>query len=298
MKIAELYRRQKHTFSFEFFPPKTEEGETKLFETVAYLKKLSPSFVSVTYGAMGSTRDNTIRIVDKIKKEIGIEPASHLTCVGQTRDDIEIILGELNQRGIENIVALRGDPPKGETEFKPVPNGFRYGSELVGFIRKHKRFSNVFSLAVAGYPEGHIECPDKGEDLKHLKEKVDQGADVVITQLFFDNRDFFDFVEKSRKVGIKTPIVPGIMPVTNGAQIKRFTSMCGSSIPKRLGEAIEKFGEDHASMEAFGTEYATEQCRELLKNGAPGIHFYTLNKSRSTEMICRNLGLSNGRTSY
>lgn len=294
MKIVDLYGRQKHTFSFEFFPPKNEEGETKLFGTIQRLKQLKPAFVSVTYGAMGTTRDNTIRIVERIKKEIGIEPASHLTCVGHTASEIEVILGELRKRGIENIVALRGDPPKGETEFKPVPNGFHYGSELVGFIRRHPEFSKVFSLAVAGYPEGHVECPDKIEDLKHLKEKVDQGADVVITQLFFDNRDFFDFVERSKKVGIKIPIVPGIMPVSNGPQIKRITSMCGAAIPKKLGDAIERFGEDSASVEKFGIEFATEQCRELLKVGIPGIHFYTLNKSHATEQIYRNLGLPNG----
>jgi len=297
MKIADLYHRQKHTFSFEFFPPKTEEGEAKLFETIAHLKTLSPSFVSVTYGAMGTTQNNTIRIVERIKKQIGIEPASHLTCVGHTRDEIEVVLGELHKRGIENIVALRGDPPKGETEFKLVPNGFRYGSELVGFIRKHPKFSKMFSLAVAGYPEGHLECPDKIQDLKHLKEKADQGADVIITQLFFDNRDFFDFVEQSRKIGIKLPIVAGIMPVSNGPQIKRITSMCGAAIPKRLGEAIEKFGDDNESVEKLGIEYAAEQCRDLLKNGVPGIHFYTLNKSGPTEQIYRNLGLSNGRSS-
>lgn len=297
MKIADLYSRQKHTFSFEFFPPKTEETETKLFETIARLKQLKPSFCSVTYGAMGTTRGNTLRIVLRIKKEAGLEAAHHLTCVGHDRNEMEAILNQIQQEGIENIVALRGDPPKGETEFKPVPNGLKYGSELVGFIRNHPKFSKAFSLAVAGYPEGHQECPDKNQDLKYLKEKVDQGADVVITQLFFDNRDFFDFVERSRKIGIKIPIVAGIMPVSNGPQIKRIASMCGAAIPKKLAEAIEKFGDDAASIEQFGIEYATEQCRELLKQGIPGIHFYTLNKSGPTEQIYRNLGLSNGSPS-
>lgn len=292
MKIIDCYQRQKHTFSFEFFPPKTDEGEKKLFETVSHLKELRPSFVSVTYGAMGTTRDNTIRIVERIKSDIGIEAAAHLTCVGHTQDDIEAVLAELHERGVENIVALRGDPPKGETEFKPVPNGFRYGSELVHFIRKHPKYGKAFSLAVAGYPEGHVECKDKEKDLEHLKQKVDEGADVVITQLFFNNRDFFDFVDRCRKVGIKVPIVPGIMPVTHGPQIQRFASMCGASIPKVMQEAIEKFGEAQPSVEAFGVEYATEQCRELLGKGAPGIHFYTLNKSHATERIYLNLGLS------
>ncbi|OGW86756.1 MAG: methylenetetrahydrofolate reductase [NAD(P)H], partial [Omnitrophica bacterium RIFCSPLOWO2_01_FULL_45_10b] len=277
MKIADCYRTKKHTFSFEFFPPKTDEGETKLFQTITQLKSLHPSFVSVTYGAMGTTRDNTIRIVEKIKNEIGLEAAAHLTCVGHTQDDIEAVLAELHERGVENIVALRGDPPKGETEFKPVPNGFRYGSELVRFIRKHPKYGKAFSLAVAGYPEGHIECKDKGKDLQHLKQKVDGGADVVITQLFFNNRDFFDFVDRCRKIGITIPIVAGIMPVTHGPQIQRFASMCGASIPKVMQEAIQEFGENQSSVEAFGIEYATKQCRELLDSGIPGIHFYTLN---------------------
>ncbi|OGW86652.1 MAG: methylenetetrahydrofolate reductase [NAD(P)H] [Omnitrophica bacterium RIFCSPHIGHO2_02_FULL_46_11] len=292
MKIADCYRTKKHTFSFEFFPPKTDEGETKLFQTITQLKSLHPSFVSVTYGAMGTTRDNTIRIVEKIKNEIGLEAAAHLTCVGHTQDDIEAVLAELHERGVENIVALRGDPPKGETEFKPVPNGFRYGSELVRFIRKHPKYGKAFSLAVAGYPEGHIECKDKGKDLQHLKQKVDGGADVVITQLFFNNRDFFDFVDRCRKIGITIPIVAGIMPVTHGPQIQRFASMCGASIPKVMQEAIQEFGENQSSVEAFGIEYATKQCRELLDSGIPGIHFYTLNKSHATERIYTNLGLA------
>jgi methylenetetrahydrofolate reductase (NADPH) len=291
MKISECYRLKKRTFSFEFFPPKTSEGEAQLFETVRHLKGLSPSFVSVTYGAMGTTRDNTIRIVERIKSEIGIEVAAHLTCVGHTKKEIEAVLAELNEKGIENIVALRGDPPKGETEFKPLPDGFRYGSELVHFIRKHPRFGQAFSIAVAGYPECHIECRDKGKDLSHLKHKVDQGADVVMTQLFFNNHDFFDFVTRARKIGIAIPIVPGIMPVTHGPQIQRFASMCGASIPMRIEKAIQKFGEDQSSVEAFGIDYATEQCQELLRSGVPGIHFYTLNKSHATEKIYTNLGL-------
>ncbi|MBI1977849.1 MAG: methylenetetrahydrofolate reductase [NAD(P)H] [Candidatus Omnitrophica bacterium] len=292
MKIAELYRHGKRTFSFEFFPPKTDEGEVKLFETVRHLKALNPSFVSVTYGAMGTTRANTIRIVERIKGEVGIEAAAHLTCVGHTRDEIEGVLGELCERGVENIVALRGDPPKGETEYKPVPSGFKYAADLVRFIRKHPRFGNRFSLAVAGYPEGHIECPDKEEDLKHLKQKVNEGADAVITQLFFCNEDFFHFVDRARRIGIKIPIVPGIMPVTHGPQIQRFATMCGAKIPEVMQDAIQKFGEDQASVEAFGIEHATKQCKDLLQNGVPGIHFYTLNKSHATERICLNLDLA------
>ena len=292
MKILEFYKRQKPTFSFEFFPPKTEEAEKKLFETAEELRSLKPAFISVTYGAMGTTRANTLRIVSRIKKETGIEAAAHLTCVGHTRDEIEAVLGDLEKNGVENIVALRGDPPKGETEFKPVPNGFHHASELVAFIRQHPKFKTAFSLAVAGYPEMHMECRDKTKDLAHLKHKVDQGADVVITQLFFSNSQYFDFVERARKTGIKIPIVAGIMPVTHGPQIQRFASMCGASIPEEMQKAIEKFGEDQASIENYGIEFATRQCAELLQNGVPGIHFYTLNKSRATRKIYLNLGLA------
>ncbi len=292
MKIAELYKRSQRTISFEFFPPKTQEGEVKLFEIIEQLKGLDPAFVSVTYGAMGTTRDNTIRIVTRIKNEIGLEAAAHLTCVGHTRDEIEKVLEELVQNGIENIVALRGDPPKGETVYKALPNGLQYGSELVAFIRQHPRFSQAFSLAVAGYPEGHIECKDKVEDLKHLKQKCDQGADVVITQLFFINADYFDFVERARKIGIKQPIVPGIMPVSHGPQIQKFAQMCGAAIPVEMADAISRYGEDSSSVEAFGIDYATRQCEELLREGAPGLHFYTLNKSHATMRIYSHLGLS------
>lgn len=293
MKINEFYKRGKHTFSFEFFPPKNDAGETKLFETIADLKPLNPSFVSVTYGAMGTTRANTIGIVERIKSEIGLEAAAHLTCIAHSGAEINAILEELANKGIENIVALRGDVPQGENKLNPIPNGFRYASELVRWIRKHPTYGRSFAIAVAGYPEGHIECPDKEKDLEHLKQKVDEGADVVITQLFFINRDYFNFVERSRKIGIRVPIVPGIMPVTNGAQIQRFAKMCGAVIPKEMNEAIARFGEDHASVESYGIEFATKQCEELLRNGAPGLHFYTLNKSRATREIYTHLGLVN-----
>lgn len=292
MRITDFYKHQKHTISFEFFPPKTDEGEQKLFDTVAQLKLLGPSFVTCTYGAMGTTRDNTIRIVEKIKSEIGLEAAAHLTCVGHTQDEIDKVLAELHEKGIENIVALRGDPPKGETEFKPQPGGFRFASELVHFIRNHPSLSRAFSLAVAGYPEGHTECRDKAEDLHHLKQKADEGADVIITQLFFNNADFFDFSERARKIGIQIPIIPGIMPVTHGPQIQKFAAMCGARIPEEMREAIERFGEDQASVEAFGVAYATRQCQELLKEGAAGLHFYTLNKSNATRQIYTHLGLA------
>lgn len=293
MKLVEIYKQKTPAISFEFFPPKTPEGEDKLFEAIRELKTLEPSFVSMTYGAMGTTRSNTIRLVAQIKREVGIEAACHLTCVGHTRDEIEVILKDLEDLEIENIVALRGDPPKGETVFKPVPNGFRYASELVNFIHHHPRFGKTFSLAVAGYPETHIECRDVVKDLQHLKHKVDQGADVVITQLFFSNYDYFNFVARARKAGIKIPIVPGIMPVTNGAQIRRFAEMCGASIPPGMRDYILRYGDSPDTIETYGIDYATKQCADLLRQGAPGLHFYTLNKSRATREIYINLGLSN-----
>lgn len=292
MKISEFYKKQKHTFSFEFFPPKTEEAEARLFETAVQLKTLNPSFVSVTYGAMGTTRSSTLRIVSRIKNEIGLEAAAHLTCVGHTQDEIAVILSDLKSKGVENLVALRGDPPKGDTAFKPVPGGFAHADELVRFIRSDARFSKHFSLAVAGYPEGHVECADKNQDLLNLKRKIEAGADVVITQLFFSNEDYFRFVEKIRSYGIQIPVVAGIMPVTQAAQIQRFASMCGAKIPAEMQKAIEKLGEDQPSVEAYGIEYATKQCAELLKNGVPGIHFYTLNKSHATRAIYSNLHLT------
>ncbi|MFA6601014.1 MAG: methylenetetrahydrofolate reductase [NAD(P)H] [Candidatus Omnitrophota bacterium] len=296
MKISECYRNQKYTFSFEFFPPKTAEGEAKLFEAVGQLKGLSPSFVSVTYGAMGTTRSNTVRIVDTIKNTIGLETAAHLTCVGHNRSEILGLLSEFRAKNIDNIVALRGDPPKDAPEYAPPRDGFRYASELVAFIRAQGELGRSFSLAVGGYPEGHPECRDLVKDLEHLKRKVDAGSDAIVTQLFFSNKVYTDFVARARKAGIRVPIVPGIMPVTHGPQIQRFALMCGASIPAEIQNAIERFGDNQASVEAFGIDYATRQCEELLRQGVPGFHFYTLNKSRATMQIYRNLKLEQYRS--
>ncbi|OGW78640.1 MAG: methylenetetrahydrofolate reductase [NAD(P)H] [Omnitrophica bacterium GWA2_52_8] len=291
MRMKDLYSRPQKTVSFEFFPPKTPETELKLLETIQELKPLAPSFISVTYGAMGTTRDNTIRLVERIKHQEGIEAAAHLTCAGHTKDEIALILAELKAKGIENLVALRGDPPKGETEFKPAANGFAYASELVQYIRQDHEWGPAFSIAVAGYPEGHVECRNKREGLQHLKIKVAAGADVIITQLFFDNRDFLDFVADVRALGIKIPVIPGIMPVTHGSQIQKFAAMCGAKIPLEIQQAISRFGADQASIEAFGIDYASHQCAELLRAEVAGFHFYTLNKSKATAAIYRNLNL-------
>jgi methylenetetrahydrofolate reductase (NADPH) len=291
MKTSEFYKNQKYTFSFEFFPPKTAEGEQNLFEAIAQLKVLSPSFVSVTYGAMGTTQNNTVKIVDYIKNKIGLETAAHLTCIGHSRGEILKLLSEFRAKNIENIVALRGDLPKDVQDYQMPADGFRYASDLVLFIREQGELGQSFALAVGGYPEGHPECRDKAKDLDHLKIKVDAGADVIVTQLFFMNSIYLDFVERARKKGIGIPIVPGIMPVTHGPQIRRFAGMCGASIPREIQAAIERYGDEQPSVEAFGIDYAARQCEELLRQGVPGLHFYTLNKSRATMQIYRNLGL-------
>jgi methylenetetrahydrofolate reductase (NADPH) len=269
-------------FSFEFFPPKTPEGEAQLWATLEDLRGLEPGFVSVTYGAGGSTRDRTIELVTRIKERTGIEAMAHLTCVGHTKDELSAILDRLAHARIENVLALRGDPPKGQAVFTRTEGGFEHASELVAFIRERDL---GFSVGVAGYPEGHIETTSREADLKHLKKKVDEGSDFVITQLFFDNAFYFDFVERARRVGINVPIVPGIMPITNYEQVQRFVRMCGATLPMRLQLALEKVKDDPAAVMQLGVAHATVQCMELLSRGVPGIHFYTLNKSPASRMI-------------
>jgi len=291
MKLTEIFSNQKKSFSFEFFPPKTPDAESQLYAAAAELKDLKPTFVSVTYGAMGSTHSNSIRIASHIKTKLGLEVASHLTCVGSTKQEIEAVLRELKEKGIQNLVALRGDPPKGETEFKPVAGGFCYASELVEHIRAHPEFHDWFSIAVAGYPEGHPETKTREKNWDHLRDKVKKGADAVITQLFFSNTDFFRFEEECRKREIHVPLVAGIMPITNGKQIERFSQMCGAAIPQPMHDAIIKYGDDNESITKFGIDYASKQCEDLLRHGIAGIHFYTLNKSRATAETYKNLGL-------
>ena len=285
MKIKERFGQERPLFSFEFFPPKDDRGVDALFETVARLKALEPAFVSVTYGAGGSTREKTVTITQRIKSEAGIEAMAHLTCVGHSRDEIDQLLDEYEEAGIENIMALRGDPPRGDTEFVPHPQGFSHANELIAFIRQRKDFC----IGGAGYPEVHPEAPSAEEDLGNLKRKIDAGADFVVTQLFFDERDYFDFVSRVRSRGVITPIVPGVMPITNTAQIKRFTQMCGATIPAPLLAKLEAVTGDADAVIDVGVEHATRQCRALLQGGAPGIHFYTLNRSLSTRKILANL---------
>ena len=285
MKIKDRFGRERPLFSFEFFPPKDDRGVDALFETVANLKPLEPAFVSVTYGAGGSTREKTVAITQKIKREAGIEAMAHLTCVGHSRDEIGELLDQYEAAGIENIMALRGDPPRGDTEFVPHPQGFSHANELIDFIRQRKDFC----IGGAGYPEVHPEAPSPEEDLRNLRRKIDVGCDFVVTQLFFDERDYFDFVSRARAAHIDTPIIPGVMPVTNTAQIKRFTQMCGARIPDALLAKLEAVASDPEGVVEVGIEHATRQCRALLEGGAPGIHFYTLNRSLSTRTIVANL---------
>jgi len=285
MRIVDLIQPGKPCISFEFFPPKTDEGLTSLLATIATLKSLKPSFVSMTYGAGGSTRSKTIELVSKIKNEIGLEAVAHLTCIGHTQEELASVLSELKSHGIENVLALRGDPPKGQNTFVPTVGGFVHAAELVRFIKQ--RFP--FCVGVAGYPEKHIEAITMEDDLRHLKEKVDAGGDVIVTQLFFNNADYFSFVDVLRKRGIKTPVIAGIMPIMDTEQIKRFASMCGAALPEALLKKLEAVAGNKERMVEIGIEHAFEQCRDLLRRGVPGLHFYTLNKSRSTQDIFTKL---------
>jgi methylenetetrahydrofolate reductase (NADPH) len=277
----------KPTFSFEFFPPKTEEGERNLRQTLEDLKAFDPDFVSVTYGAGGSTRDKTVELTKWIKQDLGIEAMAHLSCVGTTRDELLTILDGIREAGIDNVLALRGDPPRGETEWKPHPGGLHYSTELAALISG----SYPFSIGAACFPEIHPEAPDLAHDLRFLKEKLTSGATFLITQLFFDNELYFHFVEEARAVGIDAPIIPGIMPITDLKQIKTITGMCGATIPEPLLESLEWRTGDPEAVLQLGVAYATLQCAELLARGAPGIHFYTLNRSPATRAIVSALQL-------
>jgi methylenetetrahydrofolate reductase (NADPH) len=288
VKISDLLRfareRGEPVFSFEFFPPRTDEGVTALFETVEALRPLAPAFVSVTYGAGGSTRARTVELVKRLKRETEIEAMAHVTCVGASRDEIAATLDEFAAAGVGNVLALRGDPPKGEPSFTAHPQGFRHASELVAFIRGQPARWN-FCVGAAAYPEGHPETRDLDLDLRHLKTKVEAGADFLVTQLFFQNAAYEGFVARARAAGIRAPVLPGIMPFTNVEQVERFTAICGATIPPRLQAAMEVRRADPDAARDLGVAYASLQCQELLRRGAPGIHFYTLNRSTSTRAI-------------
>jgi len=285
MKIIDVLKQDNPAFSFEFFPPKDNDGFDKLFETINNLKSWNPAFVSVTYGAGGSTRSKTIDLVGRIKKQIGLESMAHLTCVGHSSDEILNALRDIKKQNVDNVLALRGDPPSGEKSFKKPENGFGYASELVQFVSEN--FS--FCIGVAGYPEGHPESSNREEDLLHLKRKVLAGASFIVTQLFFDNKYYVDFVANLRKIGVDVPVIPGIMPIINLKQIKRFIKMCGATIPADLMLRLEAGQDDPESVYQIGIDHATNQCEELLMAGVPGIHFYTLNRSRATLSVLERL---------
>lgn len=287
MRLDAVFKKGQPTVSFEFFPPKNEEGWANLYQTIEHLKPLRPSYVSVTYGAGGSTRAKTVELAGKIQNEIGINVMAHLTCVGHTADEVGAILDQLSEQKIDNVLTLRGDPPSGG-QWTKTPGGFEHADELVSYVKSHgKQF-----IACAGFPEGHPQCLNLTRDLEHLKQKVDNGAGAIVTQLFFDNSDFLRFRDDCRRMGIHVPIIAGIMPIGNVNQIKRFVTMCGAKIPQRLLTKLESLESNPQDVYNAGIEYATNQCRDLLFHGVDGLHFYTLNKSPSTVEIVRRLNLS------
>ncbi len=283
MKIGEILKRGVFSVSFEFFPPKTEEGERQLFETIKDLKPLKPTFVSVTYGAGGSTRDRTRNVVKRIHEEVGLNVMAHLTCIAHTKKELLDILSDYDRIGIDNILALRGDVPRDRPDFRPPEGACRYAVELVKLIRE--KFGERFSVGVASYPEGHPESPNMEWEVRFFKEKVSAGADFSITQMFFENSYYYEFLELCEKAGVEIPIIPGIMPITNFKQIRKFASLCGATIPQSLIDKMERVEDRPEEVEKIGVEFAVKQCEDLISNGVPGLHFYTLNKSRATLKI-------------
>lgn len=289
MRIRELYDRPEASISFEFFPPKSPEAEATLFrDTVPALKELKPAFISVTYGAGGGTRDTSLRIAHRLRSEFDIESMSHLTCVGHDQNHLASLLDETRKLGIENILALRGDPPKGQATFEATSGGFSYAVDLIRFVRGR----GDLGIGAACYPEGHVECPNKHTDWDRTAAKVEAGADFLVSQLFYDWSDFLDMEDYLRnKRGVKVPIIPGILPFLGTEQIKRFTSMCGSKIPGPLRVKLEKHASDEESIRQIGVEVCTEISRRLLDHGVAGLHFYCLNRVASSRDVLRNLGL-------
>ncbi|HBD94178.1 MAG: methylenetetrahydrofolate reductase [NAD(P)H] [Spirochaetes bacterium GWF1_31_7] len=281
MKIKDIYNKNKHIISCEVFPPKNDDDILKLYNTINEIKEISPDFVSVTYGAGGSTRDKTVEIASHVKNIIGIEVMAHLTCVNSTVSDIDKTLDELKSRNIENVLALRGDPPQGQENFTKTLGGFGFASELT----RHISANHCFSIGVAAYPEGHIEAKDLATDIENLKIKVDSGADFMVTQLFFDNSYFYKFRELCAKKGINIPMIPGILPILNYNSVKRITSLCGTIIPAKLKELLEKNQDNKEEIEKIGIDYAIKQISDLLDNEIDGIHLYTMNKSNETKAI-------------
>ncbi len=290
MKLRDIYARDGLAFSIEFFPPRTDEAVEDLFREIELLERLEPDFCSVTYGAGGSTQGRTIEVAKRIRREAGIEIMCHLTIVNQPRSQVEAVLEDMRVNGVHNFIALAGDPPGGPAaEWAPHPDGYLHSRDLVETAQH--LYPDWFSIAVAGFPEIHPRARSRALDLAYLKQKVDAGADVVITQLFFDNEDYFRFVEELRALGVTVPIVPGMLPIRSAAQCRRFTNLCGSKIPPRLAALLAKVEDDDEAAIELGIEYCTEQCQGLLEFGVPGFHFYALNRARSVTAIYENLNL-------
>ena len=289
MIVKDILAKEKISFSFEFFPPKTEDGFDKLFANIKELMPLSPSYVSVTYGAGGSTRDRTNDLIMRIRKETDLVVVSHLTCVGSTKEDVKSILGNYSAKGVENILALRGDPPKNKDNCSCPDDGFRHAVDLVRFIKDN--FPGI-CVGVAGFPEGHPEMPNRLKEIDYLKAKIDAGADYIVTQLFFDNRDFYDFCERCVLAGITVPVVAGIMPITTRDGMTRMAELAaGARIPARLLKAVAR-AQDDDYVEKVGVHWATEQVRDLIDNDVNGVHFYTLNSSNATLKMYESLGVT------
>ncbi|MCI0739048.1 MAG: methylenetetrahydrofolate reductase [Gemmataceae bacterium] len=290
MRIRAFYDRREPTISFEFFPPKNDDTEEALFrDVVPALKDLGASFISVTYGAGGGTRERTFRMVHRIIRDFGMQAMAHFTCVSATRANIGEQIDELHRLGIENVLALRGDPPKGQAEFRPVEGGFAYAVDLIRYLKEREQFC----IGAACYPEGHVECAVKHLDWDRTAAKVEAGAEFLITQLFYDWSDFLDMEDYLKnKRGLRVPMIPGVLPFQSTEQIKRFTLLCGSKLPGPMRRKLEDYAGDDESVRQYGIEVCTENCRRLLDHGAAGIHFYCLNRTPSVTQIMKNLGLS------
>lgn len=286
-RLSELYGPGQFGLSIEIFPPKTTKGDDTLFRTLDRLTQYGPAFVSCTYGAGGGTRERTIDLCERIQRRYQVTATAHLSCVGATRSDLAELVDQIHRRGIRNIMALRGDPPEGQSVFQPVPGGLAHANELVELIRQRHR---EMGIGVAGYPEKHKEAPDLQTDLLHLKRKVDAGADAVFTQLFYVNENFFRFRDLCERLGIHVPVVPGLMPVTEYRRIQRITELCGAQFPTDLAARLEAAQNDPTAQFQIGVDFAIEQCRQLMAEGVPGLHFYVLNRSEACERILEALG--------
>ncbi|NQU94723.1 MAG: methylenetetrahydrofolate reductase [NAD(P)H] [Candidatus Omnitrophica bacterium] len=281
-KISDILKEKERTYSIEFFPPKTEKGRAKLPEVAKVFTEMGIDWFSVTYGAGGSTREATMEIVEELQKKFDVPVMHHFTCVGHSQEELKKILGKMKEKNICNVLALRGDAPEGEEFWTPSPDGFEYSYQLVELI---KSFGDFFSIGVAGFPEGHIHCPDKETDSKHLKIKMDAGGEFIMTQLFFDNKDYFEYLERTKKVGVNARIFPGMLTITNYKTLLRFCATCGATIPEKVHDIFKPLADNLEATYKAGVDFAVDQCRELLKGGAPGLHFYSLNKVEPTREV-------------